>query len=109
MDIYNEIRKIFKELGGSVDIVQLENNRKKFPEAGYMPESSNGHSVFVLKYNKPALMRWALWEIIIHEMAHKTLRDEGYENWKEHDDMFWKRYIELRKIFENKVARIYGR
>ena len=109
MDIYNEIRKAFRELDGTVDVIQLEVNRKKFPEAGYMAESSGGNSVFVMKFNKASLMRWAIWEIVLHEVTHKKLREEGYPNWKEHDDVFWNKYAELRKIIENKIARIYGR
>lgn len=109
MDIYAELRKAFDLFGLKIDTVELNLNREKLPEAGYMPESVNGHSVFVLSYNKPALMRLALIEIVLHETTHAVLRDMGYRNWKEHDEMFWKTYAELRKKYEHEVAKIYGR
>ena len=109
MDIYNEIRRILKELEEDVDVIEFENNRKKLPEIGFRPKVGNGKSVLLLRFNRPALMRLALWEILIHEMTHKKLYEDGYENWKEHDDVFWKKYSELRKIYENKVAKMYGR
>ena len=98
MDVFKEIKVIQQLLGlEDVEIIFETRRGRKYPDA--VLDAMNNR--IVIYGTKTSLIRWALFEIILHEATHKKLKEMGYEKWQEHDDMFYKVYAELRKEYED--------
>ncbi|NJE09346.1 hypothetical protein [Thermococcus sp. MAR1] len=105
VDIVNEARKILKELcWEEVELVVERERGRKWPDGGFRPgtASSGTKDLVVVRATPTALARWGLFELLLHELTHKKLKDAGYKNWKEHDEEFYRVYAELRREFYEK-------
>ena len=102
MHFNNEARAMLKILGIDDAEVEVKSERSKYPNGGFY---SRLNKILVYGTNT-SLARWGLFEILLHEATHKSLYDEGYEHWDIHDDVFWKRYAELRKKYEKMIDEV---
>ena len=96
MHFNNEAREILKILGFEGLDIEVNTTRGKYPNGGFYSVLDK----IIVTGSSTSLARWGLFEIILHELTHRSLYEEGYEHWGEHDGVFWHRYAELRKKYE---------